>query len=89
MTKIKLWIIERPYTVAGVIFLALAFIGVSLFGWWKDELRLLLILYIVAILGIRLDEIARKIGIAEQSHNPHSDQTGTILSKLDLSNLNN
>jgi hypothetical protein len=82
MTRFKEWIYNRPYAVAGVIFLALAIIGVKMFGWWQNELELLLILYFIAIVGIRLDEISRKIGTISAAAKPDPDQDGTILAKL-------
>ena len=82
MTQFNRWISDRPYAVAGFIFLALAIVGVKLFGWWQDELELLLILYVIAIVGIRLDEISRKIGTISASVKPDPDENGTILAKL-------
>ena len=82
MTRFKEWIYDRPYVVAGVIFLALAIIGVKMFGWWQNELELLLILYVIAIVGIRLDEISRKIGTISAAARPDPDENGTILAKL-------
>lgn len=83
MTKIRQWFTDRPYAVAGFIFLGLAIIGVRLLGWWQDELKLLLLLYVLAILGIRLDEISRKLGTLESAAAPDIPETGTILDKLD------
>lgn len=81
MSRIKEWIAARPHTVAGLVFLGLAIIGVRLFGWWQDELELLLLLYVIVIIGIRLDEISRKIGTLSAAA-PAPDENGTVLSKL-------
>ena len=83
MTKIKEWIADRPYAVAGGIFLGLAIIGVKFLGWWQDELELLLILYVIVILGIRLDDISRKIGNPKTPAAPQPEETETIMAKLD------
>lgn len=83
MTKIKEWITDRPYAVAGGIFLGLAIIGVNLLGWWQDELEVLLIVYVIVIVGIRLDDISRKIGNSKTPAATQTDETQTILAKLD------
>ena len=82
MTKFKTLVSDRPYLVAGLIFLALAIIGVRSFGWWQDELELLLILYFIAIVGIRLDEISRKLGAINAAAKPDPEDNGTIIAKL-------
>jgi hypothetical protein len=56
---------------------------VKLFGWWRHELELLLLLYVIAILGIRLDEISRKIGDIHAAAKPAPRDDGTILAKLE------
>ena len=83
MTKIRQWMTDRPYAVAGFIFLGLAIIGVRVLGWWQDELKLLLLIYVLVVLGIRLDEISRKLGTLESAVSPDAPETGTILAKLD------
>ena len=82
MTQFKKLVSDRPYIVAGLIFLSLAIIGVRLFGWWQDELELLLILYFIAIVGIRLDEISRKLGTINAGAKPDPDENGTVIAKL-------
>ena len=85
MTKIKRIISDRPYVVAGIIFLALAIIGVRFFGWWQNELELLLILYFIAIVGIRLDEISRKLGTISAAAKP-DPSSATKVNKFPLYN---
>ena len=82
LMKIKQVVSDRPYIVAGVIFLALAIIGVRLFGWGQNELELLLILYFIAIVGIRLDEISRKLGTISAAAKPDPGENGTVIAKL-------
>jgi hypothetical protein len=82
MTKIKRMIFDRPYIVAGIIFLAMAIIGEGLYDWWQDELELLLILYFIAIVGIRLDEISRKLGSISAAAKPDLEENGTVIAKL-------
>lgn len=83
MSKIREWMTDRPYAVAGFIFLGLAIVGVRIFGWWQDELKLLLLVYVLVVLGIRLDDISRKLGTLESAAAPDAPETGTILAKLD------
>jgi hypothetical protein len=83
MKRIKESIAGRPYVATGLVFLGLAIVGVNLFGWYRHELELLLLLYVIAILGIRLDEISRKIGAIQAAAENAPQEDGTILAKLD------
>jgi hypothetical protein len=83
VSKLKQALSRHPYLSTAVIFIALAGVGLFALNWWKSELQLLLLLYFIVTLGIRLDEISRKIGNAGPSANPHSDSHDTLLAKLD------
>ena len=81
--NIKQALSRHPYLSTAVIFIALAGIGLFALNWWKSELQLLLLLYFIVTLGIRLDEISRKIGNAGPAANPHPGSHDTLLAKLD------
>ena len=58
----KKWISDRPYLVTSAIFLIVMIIGWQVLYWQAEDYTFLLLLYFIVTLGIRLDEIARKIG---------------------------
>ena len=39
----------KPYVATGLVFLGLAVVGVNFFGWWRHEIELLLLLYVIVI----------------------------------------
>jgi hypothetical protein len=80
MKWIKESMAAKAYVATGLVFFGLAVVGVNFFGWWRHEIELLLLLYVIVMLGIRLDDISRKIGAAAKPA-PHDD--GTILAKLE------
>lgn len=58
----KKWITDRPYLVTSSVFLIIMIIGWQLLYWQAEDFTFLLLLYFIVTLGIRLDDIARKIG---------------------------
>jgi hypothetical protein len=58
----KKWIIDRPYTFTSVIFLIVMIFGWRVLYWQEENFAFLLLLYFIVTLGIRLDDISRKIG---------------------------
>ena len=58
----KQWITNRPYLVTSAIFLVIMYIGWRVLYWQADDFTFLLLLYFIVTLGIRLDDISRKIG---------------------------
>lgn len=58
----KKWMTDRPYLVTSAVFLVIMIIGWRLLYWQAEEFTFLLLLYFIVTLGIRLDDIARKIG---------------------------
>jgi hypothetical protein len=83
MKWIKESMAARPYVATGLVFLGLAVAGVNFFGWWRHEIELLLLLYVIVMLGIRLDDISRKIGAIHAAAKPAPQDDGTILAKLE------
>jgi hypothetical protein len=58
----KKWITDRPYLVTSAIFFIIMVVGWQLLYWQAEDFTFLLLLYFIVTLGIRLDDIARKIG---------------------------
>ena len=58
----KKWMTDRPYLVTSAVFLVIMIIGWQLLYWQAENFTFLLLLYFIVTLGIRLDDIARKIG---------------------------
>jgi hypothetical protein len=58
----KKWISDRPYLVTSAIFLIIMILGWRVLYWQAEDFTFLLLLYFIVTLGIRLDDIARKIG---------------------------
>jgi hypothetical protein len=58
----KNWITDRPYLVTSAIFLVIMIIGWQILYWQAEDFTFLLLLYLIVTLGIRLDDISRKIG---------------------------
>ena len=58
----KKWITSRPYLVTSAIFLVIMYIGWRVLYWQANDFTFLLILYFIVTLGIRLDDISRKLG---------------------------
>ena len=58
----KKWIIDRPYTFTSIIFLIVMIFGWRVLYWQEGNFAFLLLLYFIVTLGIRMDDISRKIG---------------------------
>ena len=58
----KKWIIDRPYIFTSIIFLIVIIFGWRVLYWKEENFAFLLLLYFIVTLGIRLDDISRKIG---------------------------
>ena len=58
----KQWITNRPYLVTSAIFLVIMYIGWRVLYWQAEDFTFLLLLYFIVTLGIRLDDISRKLG---------------------------
>ena len=60
--KIKKWIVDHPYFLTSAIFLVILFVGWRFLYWREENFAFVLLLYFIVTLGIRLDDISRKIG---------------------------
>jgi len=58
----KNWIADHPYLVTSAVFLVIMVIGWQVLYWQGEDFTFLLLLYFIVTLGIRLDDISRKIG---------------------------
>jgi hypothetical protein len=60
--KIRNWIDDHPYFLTSAIFLVILFVGWRFLYWHEENFAFVLLLYFIVTLGIRLDDISRKIG---------------------------
>ena len=58
----KKWITDHPYFCTSIIFLIIIVIGWQVLFWRAENYMFLLLLYFIVTLGIRLDDISRKMG---------------------------
>lgn len=56
---------DHPYAVTTVIFLVIFLVGMVYFQWDREELVFLLLLYLVAAIGIRLDDVVQRLDAIE------------------------
>ncbi len=66
----KKWITDHPYFCTSLVFLIIMIFGWQILYWRAENFMFLLLLYFIVTLGIRLDDIARKIGGGVA--NPHA-----------------
>ena len=77
----KKWMTDRPYFVTSAIFFIIMVIGWQLLFWQAEDFTFLLLLYFIVTLGIRLDDISRKIGngAGRQLAGSASDFAGDVI----------
>ena len=78
----KKWITDRPYTVTSAIFLIVMIVGWQVLYWQSEDFTFLLLLYFIVTLGIRLDDISRKIGSGAGQSQVGSADRDSIISQL-------
>ena len=78
----KKWIIDRPYIFTSIIFLIIILFGWRFLYWQEDNFAFLLLLYFIVTLGIRLDDISRKIGRGSVRLSAGSAEKETIVRQL-------
>jgi hypothetical protein len=78
----KKWIIDRPYIFTSIIFLIIMIIGWRFLYWQEEDFAFLLLLYFIVTLGIRLDDISRKIGGGAVKLTHSSGEGDTIVRQL-------
>jgi len=78
----KKWIIERPYLFTTIIFLIILIFGWRVLYWQEENYGFLLLLYFIVTLGIRLDDISRKIGSGSGKLPQSSGEKDTLVRQL-------
>ena len=78
----KKWIIDRPYIFTSIIFFIIIIFGWRFLYWQEENFAFLLLLYFIVTLGIRLDDISRKIGGGAVSLPHSSGEKDTIVRQL-------
>ena len=75
--KIKKWIVDHPYFLTSAVFLVILFVGWRFLYWREENFAFVLLLYFIVSLGIRLDDISRKIGTraSTATRNPGSQES--------------
>ena len=76
LAKIKKWIANHPYFITSSVFLAILIVGWRVLYWQEENFAFILLLYFIVTLGIRLDDISRKIGTrSAAAGNPDPNET--------------
>ena len=75
----KKFISRHPYAITSAVFLVLLFVGLQYLSWRKDDFMFMLLLYFIVTLSIRLDDISRQLGSAQEKS---SESEETVLSTL-------
>lgn len=78
----KQWINDRPYLFTSIIFLIVMIFGWRFLYWQEENFAFLLLLYFIVTLGIRLDDISRKIGRGSVRSPAGSAEKETIVRQL-------
>jgi hypothetical protein len=78
----KKWIIDRPYLLTSIIFFIIIIFGWRFLYWQEENFAFLLLLYFIVTLGIRLDDISRKIGGGAVRLRHSSGEKDTIVQQL-------
>jgi hypothetical protein len=75
--KIKKWVIDHPYFLTSAVFLVILYVGWRVLYWREENFAFILLLYFIVTLGIRLDDISRKIGTrtSTAANNPASKES--------------
>jgi hypothetical protein len=75
--KIQKWVVDHPYFLTSVVFLLILLVGWRVLYWRQESFAFILLLYFIVTLGIRLDDISRKIGTrtSAAAHNPDSQES--------------
>ena len=78
----KKWIIDHPYISTSIIFFIVIIFGWRFLYWQEENFAFILLLYFIVTLGIRLDDISRKIGGATEKLPPSSGEKNSIVRQL-------
>jgi hypothetical protein len=76
LEKMKKWIVNHPYFLTSAVFLVILYVGWQVLYWREENFAFILLLYFIVTLGIRLDDISRKIGTPKSSaRNPDGKES--------------
>ena len=78
----KKWFVEHPYFSTSIIFLIIMIIGWQILYWPKSYFGFLLLVYFIVTLGIRLDDISKKIGSGLERSSSDFVPRDTIVNQL-------
>ena len=78
----KNWISEHPYLITSIVFLIIMVVGWQVLYWRAENFMFLLLLYFIVTLGIRLDDISRKIGSGVERAESGFKERESIISQL-------
>ena len=78
----KKWLNDHPYLLTSAIFMAIIIFGWQILYWRWENFAFLLLLYFIVTLGIRLDDISKKIGSGTNPISAGSDEKESISSQL-------
>ena len=82
MEKIKKWVVDHPYFLTSAVFLIILLVGWQVLYWREENFAFILLLYFMVTLGIRLDDISRKIGTRTGVAPGNPDDKETITHQL-------
>ena len=80
--KIRKWIVDHPYFLTSAVFLVILFVGWRVLYWHEENFAFILLLYFIVTLGIRLDDISRKIGTRTPTATSNPDNKETLMQQL-------
>jgi hypothetical protein len=80
--KIKKWVVDHPYFLTSAVFLVILFVGWRVLYWREESFAFILLLYFIVTLGIRLDDISRKIGTRTSSAVNNPDNQESLMHQL-------
>jgi hypothetical protein len=79
---LKKWVTDHPYIFVSAVFLIIIGIGWRYLHWREDNFAFLLLLYLIVILGVRMDDISRKIGRSTNRFSQDLGEKETVISQL-------
>ena len=82
LSKIKAWIIDHPYFLTSAVFLVILIVGWQVLYWREETFGFILLLYFIVTLGIRLDDIARKIGSRAAGATNNPNRNASVMHEL-------
>ena len=82
LEKIKKWTVNHPYFLTSVVFLVILYVGWRVLYWREENFAFILLLYFMVTLGIRLDDISRKIGTRTGAASNNPDDRETLMNQL-------